>query len=84
MSENTPIKPFGLNVLSPKTQQQTQKTVESAIGNLWEPVLNYLKENDNVFSGNVAEEIRKTSVNAFKIGSMMSADSAERRLDTKF
>jgi len=84
MSENTPIKPFGLNVLPQRTQQQAQKTVENAIGNLWEPVLSYFKENENVFSGNVAEEIRKTNINAFKIGAMLNAGNVERKLDTKF
>lgn len=64
------IKSFGMNVIPDKsaTIEQTKDSIESAISGIWEPVLGYLKENDNVFSGQVLQEIEKLNSQAMRLG----------------
>ena len=51
-------KPFGLNVQVPtRTLKQVKDTATKAVSKLWEPVTDYFDKTDNVFSGNVQEEI---------------------------
>ena len=61
--DNQPIikNPFGLNIALPqKTIQEIQKVAEQEIENLTvNPFVDFLADNDDVFSGKVAEEIKK-------------------------
>lgn len=63
------IKSFGLNVIPDRqrTAEHTAQTVENAIGSMWEPILGYLKENDNVFSGAVLQEIDKLQAQTMRL-----------------
>ncbi len=65
------IKSFGYNVI-PETKQrsveQAAESVESAISGLWEPILGYLKENENVFSGEVMDEIDRINGQTMRLG----------------
>lgn len=85
MSESFNIKPFGLNVIpSTKTREQVGKNMEDAIGTLWSPVLDYLKENEDVFSGDIASEINKINFQTMRLGMVMDENKEIRNLDTKF
>ena len=72
------IKSFGLNVI-PENQQKTAEaaanSVESAISGLWEPILGYLKENENVFSGEVLNEIDKINNQAMRLGMTLNSNT---------
>ena len=72
------IKSFGLNVI-PESQQKTVEaaasSVESAISGLWEPILGYLKENENVFSGEVLNEIDKINNQTMRLGMTLNSST---------
>ena len=65
--------PFGLNITLPKkTLQEVQKVAQQEIGNISvNPFLEYFKENDKVFSGQVAKEIRKYQSQIYTLGQVM-------------
>ena len=80
------IKSFGFNVIPNKKQvanftDATAKSVENAIGTLWEPVLDYLKTNDNVFSGNVGAEIQRLNMQAMQLGTIVNGSKEIRNID---
>ena len=65
-------RPFGLNVKVPtRTLQQVKETASKAVNSLWEPVVDYFDKADNVFSGNVQEEIAKYNRMAYSLGVAM-------------
>lgn len=65
-------KPFGLNVKVPtRTLQQAKETAVKAVSGLWEPVVDYFEKADNVFSGNVQDEISKYNRMAYSLGVTM-------------
>lgn len=75
MAENQPIQKniFGLNVALPKkTIKEVQKVAKQEIENISvNPFLDYLNENDRVFSGEVANEIRKYQAQVYALGQVM-------------
>ena len=79
------IKSFGLNVIpegeNSKTAEFAAKSVESAISSLWEPILDYLKENENVFSGAIETEINKTDYQAMRLGMTLNAGNPTRNIN---
>lgn len=84
MAEAFNVKSFGLNVIPSKTAEQTGKSMEAAIGNLWSPVLEYFKENEDVFNGDVASEINKINLQTMRLGMTVDASSERRNLDMQF
>ncbi len=71
------IKSFGMNVI-PNTElaaQQIAQGVENAIEGLWQPILGYLEENDNVFSGQVMQEIASIENHAMRIGMTLNSSN---------
>jgi hypothetical protein len=63
---------FGLNVRIPeRTLKQAGATLGENAKNIVSPLFDYLEENDEVFTGNVANEIRKINLINFNIGAMM-------------
>lgn len=65
-------KPFGLNVQVPtRTLKQIKQTAEKAVSGLWEPAVNYLEKADDVYSGNVRNEIDKYNRMAYSFGAIM-------------
>ena len=78
------IKSFGFNVI-PENRQKTAEaavnTVESAISGLWEPILGYLKENENVFSGEVMTEIDKISNQTILLGMTLNQDAPKTTIN---
>ncbi len=77
------IKAFGLNVIPDKSRtiEKTAESVENAISGMWEPILGYLKENDNVFSGAVSEEIEKINYQTMRLGMTVNAGAQKRTLN---
>lgn len=76
------LKSFGLNVIPEnRTAEHTAETVESAISGLWEPILSYLKENENVFSGEVQEEISKIDSQAMRLGMMLNTGNQRTNIN---
>lgn len=65
---------FGLNIKVPeKTLQQIGKTAGNAAGGVFEPLFTYLEENENVFSGDVMQELNKTYAQSFNTSLIMNA-----------
>ncbi len=81
------IKAFGLNVIPDRKEtgenfaSQTAKSIENAIGTLWEPVLDYLKNNENVFSGDVGAEIQKLNMQTMQLGTIVNGKNVIRNID---
>lgn len=76
------IKSFGFNVIPDRKQEaNTAKTVENAIGAIWEPVLDYLKTNENVFSGDVGAEIQRLNMQTMQLGTIVNGNKEIRNID---
>ena len=77
------IKAFGLNVIPDRksTGENAAKTIEKAMGALWEPVLDYLKTNENVFSGDVNAEIRRLNMQTMQLGTIVNGNKEIRNID---
>lgn len=83
------IKSFGLNVIpeGKKVIENAQGnledvtiSLENALSGLWEPILGYLEENDNVFSGDVNKEIDKIIGQSMKLDMTLNATTEKRSL----
>lgn len=75
---------FGLNVHLPKkTLQQIQETAGNATGGVLEPLFNFISENQNVFTGNVANEIEKYNLMMFNVGAALRNESEPYSFDVK-
>lgn len=76
-------RPFGLNVSIPsRTLQQAQETAAKNL-NLFNPVMDYLDQNENVFNGDVAREIDKYNRMAYALGAVMRDGKREITFDTR-
>lgn len=76
------IKSFGFNVIPDrKGAAQTAKTIENAIGTIWEPVLDYLKTNENVFSGDVGAEIQRLNMQTMQLGTIVNGNREIHNID---
>ena len=65
--------PFGLNIALPnKTIEEVKKVVKQEALNISaNPFVDYLEQNDKVFSGEVAKEIRKHQSQIYTLGQVM-------------
>ena len=65
--------PFGLNITLPKkTIQEVQKVAQQEMANIsLNPFIEYFEENDKVFSGQVAKEIRNCQAQIYALGQVM-------------
>lgn len=83
-------RPFGLNVKVPeRTLKQAGETLSNTAGGVLSPMLNYLEENEKVFTGDVANEINKIFASSFNIGMRMQEENvkvngAVPKFDSKF
>ncbi len=78
------IKSFGFNVIPDRKGNaavNTAKTIENAIGTIWEPVLDYLKTNENVFSGDVGAEIQRLNMQTMQLGTIVNGTKEIRNID---
>ncbi|MCD7878949.1 MAG: hypothetical protein LUG16_03330 [Candidatus Gastranaerophilales bacterium] len=75
MEENNILSknPFGLNITLPKkTIQEIQKVVQQEIENISaNPFVEYLDNNDKVFSGEISGEIHKYQSQIYTLGQVM-------------
>ena len=84
MSDNFIKQPFGLNIKVPtRTIHQGEKTAKGMVNSLWEPLFNFIDENQNVFTGNVANEIEKYNLMMFNVGSALRKESHGGSFDVK-
>jgi len=80
------IKSFGFNVIPDRqaaggAAKAAARTIENAIGTLWEPVLDYLKTNENVFSGDVGSEIQRLNMQTMQLGTIVNGSKELRNID---
>lgn len=77
------IKSFGLNVIPDRklSKENAAKTIENAMNALWEPVLDYLKTNENVFSGDVNAEIQRLNMQTMQLGTIVNGSSVIKNID---
>ena len=67
---------FGMNVKIPaRTLEQIKQTAEGSVIDLWEPLFGFIDENQNVFTGNVANQIEKYNLLMFNIGAELRKGS---------
>ncbi len=84
MAENFFKQPFGLNIKVPtRTIKQSQETAKNTVNSLWEPLFNFIDENQAVFTGNVANEIEKYNLMMFNTGAAMRKGSTLGSFDVK-
>ena len=77
MTENFFKQPFGMNIKVPvKTIKQVEKTAEGTVSGLWEPLFNFIDTNQQVFNGNVANEIEKYNLMQYNLGAALRRDKA--------
>lgn len=68
--------PFGLNVKVPeRTIKQIGDTAGNVAGGVFEPLFTYLETNDNVFSGDIAEQFKKTCAHNFNMELSLSREN---------
>ena len=77
--------PFGIKIALPKktiqrVQQVANKQLEEITVN---PFLEYFDENDKVFSGEVANEIKKYQAQMYTLGQTMREGSPKRTFNVK-
>ena len=76
--------PFGLNIKFPtRTVQQGQDTVNHAIGGVFEPLFNFISENQNVFTGEIAEQIEKYNLMSYNTGAILRKSSEQHKFYIK-
>lgn len=67
---------FGMNIKVPeKTLKQIGKTGSDVAGGVFEPIANYLEENDNVFSGDITKEFNKVCNEKFNYEIILSNEN---------
>ncbi len=82
MAENITLRSFGLNIIPQERKEYVGKKVGKAIEGLWQPVLEYLEKNDDVFSGDILKEIEKTNIQILNLGMEMRKGVEKHSLDT--
>lgn len=76
---------FGLNVKLPeRTMKQIGKTAGDLAGGVLDPIVNYLEENDNVFTGNVQYETNKLHAAIFNTSMEMGKEHIKAKGDSSF
>lgn len=85
MSENNILKhPFGLNIKMPeRTIQQGKDTISQAVGGVWQPLFNFIEDNQPVFSGKIAEEIEKYNLMSYNTGAILRNAQEQKKFDIK-
>ena len=86
MADNNNIlnQPFGLNIKVPtRTIQQGQDTINHALGGVFEPLFNFISENQNVFTGQVFEQIEKYNLMSYNTGAILRKAGEQHKFDIK-
>ena len=78
------MKPFGLNIKVPKrTIKQSQDTITTRVNSVWQPLFNFIQENQQVFNGSIAEEIEKYNLMSYNTGAILRNSSPKTNFDIK-
>lgn len=84
MADNFIKQPFGLNIRVPeKTLKQFEKTAEGSVNGIWEPLFNFIDENQNVFTGDVSRQIAKYNAMQYNIGAVLREGNTNGGFDVK-
>lgn len=84
MAENFIKKPFGMNIKVPtKTIKQIEKTAGGTVGGIFEPLFNFIDDNQSVFTGDVSKEIDKYNIMQYNISAALRADNVNGGFDIK-
>lgn len=84
MADNFINQPFGMNIKVPtRTIKQSQETAQGVVNSLWEPLFNFIDENQSVFTGNVANQIEKYNLMMFNVGAALRKDNTNGGFDVK-
>jgi hypothetical protein len=81
---------FGANIKVPeKTIEQIGKTGSNVAGKVFEPLFTYLEENENVFSGDITDEMNRLRAANFNTTLLMDiadekVNGARPSFDAKF
>lgn len=81
---------FGLNVKVPeKTLHQIGKTAGNVAGGVFEPLFEYLEQNENVFSGDITKELNRLRAENFTMAQVMNiadekTNGPKPKFDAKF
>lgn len=76
--------PFGLNVKVPtRTLKEAQKTLENQVSSLWTPIFDYLEKNEQVFNGDVTEQINQYNRQTYNLGAIMRDVTESHNFDMK-
>ncbi len=77
--------PFGLNIALPqKSIQEVQKVAKQELENITvNPFIEYFEENEKVFSGEVANEIKKYQAQMYSLGQVMREGQPHSSLNIK-
>lgn len=77
---------FGFNIKVPeKTIRQVGKTAGNVAGGVFEPLFTYLEEHDNVFSGDISQELNKRRAESFNMSIILNeADEKSNGPKPKF
>lgn len=88
MNENQSIQkqPFGFNIALPKKSfAEVKKVAKQEVENITvNPFVNYLEENDKVFSGEVAKEIRRYQAQMYALGQIVREGQPQSTFSVKF
>lgn len=83
-------RPFGLNVKShERTIKQAGDTLANTANGVFSPLFTYLKDNEQVFNGDIQKESKKYFAASFNIGAKMQEEDikvngAKPKFDSKF
>ena len=76
--------PFGMNIKMPvKTIRQIEQTAESRVNGIFEPLFNFIEDNQNVFTGDVSRQIDQYNALQYNIGAELRALSTNGGFDVK-
>ncbi len=77
-------RPFGFNIKVPtKTIKQVEKTAGGTVSGIWEPLFNFIDENQNVFTGDVSRQIAKFNAMQYNIGAALREGNTNGGFDVK-
>lgn len=74
---------FGSVSHNAKTLERLENSVKNIAENLWDMGFGYIEENDNVFSGVVADETSKWLSRIHRLGVVMREGQEKHSFDTK-
>ena len=84
MADNFINQPFGMNIKIPKkTLKQIEKTAQQHTGGIFEPLFNFIDENQKVFTGDIANEIQKYNLMSYNVGAALRHGNTNGVFDVK-